>query len=242
MNRQEDSQLLSRYLDGELSINEQTLLKKRLLSETDLSREYNRLKSVNDLLLHHFNENTKSVPPRTAAMLGSVESKIVTMPHGANPIWQFATAATVVAAIGLFLVRGWGDFPAGQPVLFEQDQLLSQALDHATSSPTDWVGLADGRELRPILTFPHANGGWCREYELTTNIEHWKGVACRTKDTVWITQALGSQHAIEPIVDKYRPAGADENGEIGNFVKENASDIPISVARERILISKGWKE
>ena len=243
MNRQEDTMLLSRYLDGDLSNKEEVALKKRILAEPALSSEFSRMKTVNDLLKQHFNSSsTKIVPPSTAAMMGSSETNVNNIRTKHNSLWQFATAATAVAAIGLLLVREWSFSPTSQPVLFDQDQLVSEALEQAPSSADSWVSLADGRKLRPVLTFPHANGSWCREYNLSTESVNWKGIACRSaKNDEWITQALGAESAIDPIVDKYRPAGADENGEIGTFIRENASDIPVSVSQEQKLIESGWK-
>ncbi len=239
MNKQEDTLLLSRYLDGELSTAEKVLVKKRLLAEMDLAEEYRRLKAVNDLLVKSFASNdAKTVPPKTAAMMGPFQ---LTMSNrNENSMWQFASAAAVVAAVGLLIIRGWNVSPAGHPVIFEQDQLISKALEQTPSSASNWVVLEDSRKLRPVLTFPHENGGWCREYELATVKANWKGIACRAGDTSWITQAIGDHEAIRPVVNKYRPAGADVNGKIGNFVKEHASDIPLSVKQELLLINAGW--
>ena len=240
MNKQEDTLLLSRYLDGDLTSAEQIIIKKRLLSEKDLSGEYKRLKAVNDVLIQSLDHSgVKRVSPRTAAIMGPLESKLSSRPD--SSIWQLASAAAIVAAIGLVMIRGWNASPGGYPVIFEQDRLISNALEQTPSSSSKWAVLEDDRELRPILTFPHSNGGWCREYELATKKANWKGIACRSEDATWITQAIGAQDSIKPIVNKYRPAGADVNGEIGNFVRENAADIPLSVKQETLLINAGWK-
>ena len=240
MNKQEDTLLLSRYLDGELSTAEQVRLKKRLLAEIDLAEEYRRLKAVNDLLVKSFARNdAKIVPPKIAAMMGPFQ--LTTSSRNNNSMWQFASAAAVVAAVGLLIIRGWNVSPVGHPVIFDQDQLISEALEQTPSSASKWVVLEDRRKLRPILSFSHENGGWCREYELATAKANWKGIACRSDDTPWITQAIGDHEAIRPVVNKYRPAGADVDGKIGNFVKEHASDIPLSVKQELLLINAGWK-
>ena len=72
-----------------------------------------------------------------------------------NSIWQFASAAAIVAAVGLLIIRGWSVSPTGHPVIFEQDQLSSEALEQTPSSASKWVVLEDSRQLRPVLTFPH---------------------------------------------------------------------------------------
>ncbi len=239
MNKQEDTLLLSRYLDGELSTAEQVLVKKRLLSEIDLAEEYKRLKAVNDLLVKSFaSSNAKTVPPKIAAMMGPFQ--LTTSNRNENSIWQFASAAAIVAAVGLLIIRGWNVSPTGHPVIFEQDRLISEALEQTPSSASKWVVLEDSRQLRPILTFRHENGGWCREYELATAKANWKGIACRSGEAYWITQAIGDHEAIKPVVNKYRPAGVDVDGKIGDFVKEHASDIPLSVKQELRLINAGW--
>ena len=55
-----------------------------------------------------------------------------------------------------------------------------------------------------------------------------------------LRRPLGDHEAIKPVVNKYRPAGSDVNGKIGDFVKEHASDIPLSVKQELRLINAGW--
>ena len=97
MNKQEDTLLLSRYLDGELSTAEQVRLKKRLLAEIDLAEEYRRLKAVNDLLVKSFARNeAKIVPPKIAAMMGPFQLTMSNRKE--NSMWQFASAAAIVAA------------------------------------------------------------------------------------------------------------------------------------------------
>ena len=85
------------------------------------------------------------------------------------------------------------------------DKQLAQALEHSPSGATGWEHLDDNRGFRSVLTFPAADGRWCREFLLAHDESHWRGVACRDEGT-WVNQVVGSEVFLELETLKKLPA------------------------------------
>ncbi len=117
------------------------------------------------------------------------------------------------------------------------DALVSAALDTQPSG-SDWAALGDGRELQPVLTFPHEDGSWCREYLLRGGSADWRSVACRQEGR-WVTQAAGLESFLDRS-DAYRPAGADDSASVAVFISQNAADIALGFDEEQALIARDW--
>jgi hypothetical protein len=114
------------------------------------------------------------------------------------------------------------------------DRLVDAALDQLPSG-RGWSTLADGRELQPVLTFPHREGNWCREYLLRGD-DNWRAVACHDGSR-WVTQAAG----LESFMDSgaaYRPAGAADAAPVAVFIDQNAADIALDAQAEAQLLSR----
>ena len=118
------------------------------------------------------------------------------------------------------------------------DRIVSATLDTQPSG-ADWVELGDGRELRTVLTFPHEDGRWCREYLLRGGNADWRAVACRADDR-WVTQAAGLESFLDS-ADAYRAAGAEDSEPVAVFINQHAADIALGAAQEQALMKDGWR-
>jgi surface antigen len=236
-----DMELVSRYIDGELGADERELFEQRLGAEPALKSALERAQSLDSELKTTFHASgTDSVPPRIAAMLGATTDNVVAFPSRSRKRTQFAIAASVAAVCGVLITQNMQNSSPGLPELLQEDQLLSQALESTPSMADGWETLADGRKLRPVLTFPSTAGNWCREYLLSTADNDWRGVACREADGAWITEALGSESFLNP-GDAYQPASAGDSDKVATFIGENAADIALSRGQEAEIISNGWQ-
>jgi len=238
-----DIELISRYIDGDLDAAERQALETRLRAEPPLSAQLAKAEALDTEIktaLHA--SGTDSVPPRIAAMLGASSDNVVAFPSRERPAnrWQFAMAASVAAVCGVLITQTIRDSSPGVPELLQEDRLLSAALEKMPSMADDWEILEDGRQLRPILTFPSTSGNWCREYLLSTGDNDWRGVACRDEAGAWMTEALGSESFLNP-GDAYQPAGAGDADQVATFIGENAADIALSRSQESALITGGWQ-
>lgn len=230
---EQDLELLSQFLDGELPSPQARVLRERLLAEPELRAQLERMKSVDDRLRRVFAE-TGTVPPRVAALLeDSATRDTATRPRHVGR-WGFAIAASVLAAAVFLASPEWRQQqPAG-------DVLLAQALESVPSSSDAWTALDDDRQVRPLLSFATHSGGWCREYLLQQGSDSWHGVACREGESQWSTELLVPEAAAAAPGD-YRPAGAGDTDAIADFVDQRAADIALSAAEEAGLIARGWQ-
>ena len=77
----QDIQLLSQYLDGELDNTAATGLEQRLQQEPALHAELQRMQALDRQFKQAFKaRGTDSVPPRIAAMLGNPASNVIRFP------------------------------------------------------------------------------------------------------------------------------------------------------------------
>ena len=248
-----DIELLSRYLDGELPPSDSRVLEARLSTDAELRSALVRLQELNQRLRDALSERASvpaavramlepgaEAPPRNEAdALQTAAGNVLRFPgrerrraedHRAR--WPMALAASfaMAAAMGLFL----SNQEALDNGLPGNDRLVSAALD-AQRSGGGWTDLGDGRELQPILTFPHEDGRWCREYLLRGNEADWRAVACRESDK-WVTQAAGLESYLDSS-DAYRPAGASDSAPVAVFISQHAADIALGHEDEQRLLS-----
>lgn len=249
---EQDYELLSQYLDGELASPEAQALRRRLLAEPELRGALDRMRHVDDKVKNTFDiPGVDEVPPAVAARLRSddpVVPAVVTPIRGATAAlaaspapWKMALAASLVAAAGLLLAPSWQqNAEQGEMGAFPDNGLLSAALENSPSSSKGWDTLEDGRQLRPVLSFASREGSWCREYLLAGTGSTYRGVACRTGGD-WNTVVFAETEIIGSN-NEYRPAGAGDSDLIATYINSHASDIPLGRSQERRLIANQWQQ
>lgn len=230
MNEQ-DYQLLSQYLDGELNARACQQLEQRLASETALRDTLAQMRRQDDSLKRAF-ENTGTVPAHVRALLDK-GSNVVALPRRSeNRIWHYAVAASLVAAAGVVLTTA----RLGQP---SAEALLAQALETTPAMAEGWQVLDNGQQLRPVLSFRHHNGAWCREFLLLTGDDSNRGVACREAGE-WRT-TVSSPASIPGDSTEFRPASAADADPVASYLASHADSIPLSASEEAALIERGWE-
>jgi len=241
---QQDYELLSRYLDQELPPDFARDLEQRLAAEPSLQSAFARMQALQLRLQSAYADiASQPVPRQIVALLQTQPSNVVPIPlrPPLNPPrkralnWGFALAASLVVAVSATVVTRW-DQQSAQP---GADTLLSMALESSPSRGDGWEELADGRNIRPVLSFQSTTGTWCREYLLRSSEASWHGVACRG-DAGWTTTVLASADAAAASAD-YRPAGAANPDEIADFIDRNAAGIALGADEEAAIISRAWQ-
>lgn len=250
MNNQ-DEELLSQYLDGELNAAQSLQLEQRLEQEPQLLSSLQRMQELNKTLKSTFNNpQTRSVPARIINMLtrpaaqpgeDRQASGTIVPFHGQQrkARWSFAIAASIMAASGLLLVQGTGQQLADTSTT-GSDPLLAQILETTPSRGDGWNTLSDGRQVRPLLSYARIEGGWCREYLLSDHGANWRGVACKTGEGDWETELVNDQGATES-AGEYRTAGANDSNEVARFMDTSAKGIALSAEKEEELIATKWR-
>jgi hypothetical protein len=236
---EQDHELLSQYLDGELGASQVLQLERRLAAEPSLQARLERMEALNNKLISALNtEEAERVPAAIKGMLQQETGKVVAFPGRKETAWGFAVAASLLAASGLLFFEQ--SAPGTDPHAMA-DNLLAQALEHTPSRGEGWDLLADGRQLRPVLSFHSEAQGWCREYRVIEQGAHARGVACKGEHS-WVTKALSPQlPSVADSANDYRPAGADQANQVDDFVTSHADKIALSASEEARKISTGWK-
>jgi hypothetical protein len=234
---EQDYELLSQYLDGELSLVQGRLVEQRLENEPALNACFAGLQSLQSELDSAYRKVANApVPERITALLQPAATPIVPLPHRRVAGWGFALAASLLVAVSATLVTQWSQ---NSPLPAGADALLANTLEHAPSRASGWDTLDDGRQVRPVLSYQSQTGDWCREYLVADEAGNWHAVACRGAKG-WATMAIA---ATEPAAssEDYRPAGANDSDEVAEFINRNAADIPLDLHQEAQLIGSNWQ-
>ncbi len=232
----DDDHLLSMWIDEELDSEQTSILKHRLKSESALRDRLNQLESVDSDARDVFRRDPNRVPNHISGMLEKPE------PQGAKLLIQrpnligFSIAASFIVV--LFLGNTFFLRPDFNPM--RMDTRLVTALENNLSRALGWDSIGGGRSFRAVLSFPAADGRWCREFLIAENESHWRGVACRN-DVSWVTEVFGSEVFLEQ-AQQYRTAGAGKNGKVASFIDNTATDVAITSKQESKLISNSWKK
>ena len=232
MNEQQH-EILSRFLDGELPAGEARQLREQLIADPELRAELDRMRAADERLRAVLDvPAAQKIPGRVIGMLENAETASPNLKVIHRTGWGLAIAASVLAASGILLNPQW---QAEDP-----DAPLAQVLETTPSRATGWLELEDGSEIRPVLSFLNNAGNWCREYLAREDSTSWRGVACRENEQ-WRTRIV-SEVATSPQAQEYRTASAEDSDRIADFIDENAADIALSAAEEAALLARNWQQ
>mgnify|MGYP001288762874 FL=1 len=231
--RVDDDHLLSMYIDNELDAERTIALVTRLQRDASLRARLTSMEA-NDAALRRLVKAKASVPKHLAPLVKG--DNVTTMPSARNWTYPAGIALAAGFAVVVALVGSLNRADVFNPMTM--DPQLASALEHSPSQATGWERLENGRDFRSVLTFPAADGRWCREFLLAQDESHWRGVACRDNGK-WESQVVGSEVFLEQET-QYRPAGAGDSEQVARFIDETAADVALGPQQEAALISSGW--
>ena len=231
--RVDDDHLLSMYIDNELDAERTIALVTRLQRDASLRARLTSMEA-NDAALRRLVKAKASVPKHLAPLVKG--DNVTTMPSARNWTHPAGVALAAGFAVVVALVGSLNRADVFNPMTM--DPQLASALEHYPSKATGWERLENGRDFRSVLTFPAADGRWCREFLLAKDESHWRGVACRDNGK-WESQVVGSEVFLEQET-QYRPAGAGDIEQVARFIDETAADVALGPQQEAALISSGW--
>lgn len=231
--RVDDDHLLSMYIDNELDAERTIALVTRLQRDASLRARLTSMEA-NDAALRRLVKGKACVPEHLATLVKA--DNVTIMPSARNWIHPAGVALAAGFAVVVALVSSLNRADVFNPMTM--DPQLASALEHSPSQATGWERLENGRDFRSVLTFPAADGRWCREFLLAQDESHWRGVACRDNGK-WESQVVGSEVFLEQET-QYRPAGAGDSEQVARFIDETAADVALGPQQEAALISSGW--
>ena len=213
MTAEGDLELLSAFLDEELSVEEMQKLRERLLSEPELRAAYDAMKADDEVLLEFASQiDTAPLPDETAGLIA------VAVPVQQRAYGFFASAAAVLLLLGGYF--------------FIQEQPIGYAwLDQLESGNV--IETPEGN-ARVIATFLHADGRYCREAERADK----RAVFCRTAGDWQLMVEARTNHTPS---GTYAPAGNNGMNTVDAFVSEYMAGMVLTAEEERIVIENNWQ-
>jgi hypothetical protein len=154
-------------------------------------------------------------------------------------MWATAVAASLMAAVGFLAGQQWQAEPPLEQQL-PRAATINAALESLNSSAYAWQNLEAGFQLRPVLSFADKSGTYCREYELSSNEQGWRGVACREQGQ-WQTKVLVNLETGGIGTGQYRAAAADNSALITFFIDQHIDGIPLGPEEESARINDEWR-
>ena len=232
--RVDDDHLLSMYVDNELDAERTIALISRLRSEPALRARLEVMEANDKRVKQLFAQSDNQVPEHLVPLVTAENVAVL----GMTRRWQRWASVAVAAsfATAMALVVDLSQTDVFNPM--SMDPQLASALEQSPSRATGWDALDDERLFRSVLTFPAADGRWCREFLLSQGESHWRGVACRVGGE-WVNQVVGSEIFLEQET-QYRPAGAGDSEQVARFIDETATDVALGPQQEATLIGSGW--
>lgn len=236
-------ELLSAYIDGELSESEAAAFADMLEHDPSLAAELERLQESDRLLIAALDDGIDGASDEAALRrFGLSEGEVVkVLPRPANenaPVWRrwaLPAGGAIAAALALILVR---PAPVGDPL---QAPTVQRALDSTAS--LQMASLEGGASLIPRLSFRAADGRYCREFRFqeakaTNAID---AVACRGDDG-WAVEAKATAAATD-ILDRgsIELAGAVEHPQLDAAFDRLGGGDPLGPNEEKRLIAHHWE-
>lgn len=264
-----DDELLSAYLDGELSAEREAALERRLEADPALALRLERMSQADSAVRDAYAPVADEPLPQavldmiaahaaepTAAEQGDARSGTVVdlgtrrraRAHGPGAFpWPLALAASVTLAIGGvlgYLVAPQGGAPEAGLLAsiggVAPGSGLHDALEAAPSGTAR--AIASGLSATPVLSFESRDGAYCRELAIAGAGGSAAALACR-RDDGWQVEALSFLSG--PSQNDGRPGGefrpaARASSAIDAAVDERIVGDPLDAAAEAALIERGW--
>lgn len=213
---EQDSELISKSLDGQLSAQQDKAFKQRLLQEPLLNQQYQQLKANDEKLKAAFASMDEKPLPAELDELLKAES-----PAKFN-VRYLAVAASLLA-VSFISYYGFEQTPNSN-----MHPALASALDTTPSmTPSN---LDDDTQFIVNQTFLHRDGRLCREFLKQDKKSKTRGVACKKKNkwrkVVEETSILeGDQH--------YVTASDESQSQVSDFINQNLKGEPLSTSEEK---------
>lgn len=212
---QEDHDLLSAYVDGELEPAARAEVQKRLLADQDFNAAHQKLIKLQHNIQSTFPLPETSTAPQSLSDLLEPKQEDETKKH--RSAWWLMPLAASVAAVFLLNTYMFGQGNADQ----NQWQQVAYQLDNVKDMRV--TSINDGLSLVVLQSFDHIDGRLCREYQSKNETQVTHGIACKATDS-WTQEvamqsevakgsyqtATKSPNAVKAFLDSYKSKSRDQ--------------------------------
>lgn len=241
-----DSELISAYLDGELSDIERSQFEQRLQQDDALAQQLVEFEQCDVALKQHYSAiDDKPVPDGILSMLESDETLPGETAQNVTPISSASKARHSEASEDNNVVKlsqwrtQWLPVAASFLMIALAIPLVMQSDDHSPSRLT-WVlneatsgtvsQLADNQHIHINMSFDDGQGRLCREYLLVEPSNTTHNIACYA-DGHWQTQVSGA--VVTAKGQQYQPASGELSATVEAWLDNNMASDALSLEQEK---------
>jgi len=248
-----DDEMLSAFLDGELSTEQNRHIEQAINNDVELAARAERLTQVDDLVsqahqqvLHepvpqHLTDavwQTKAKQPRAEVVNLARHQRFT----GYIPMAAAASVALLIGGLlGQQLTDGSTDahrlVQADAGVIITQNPLYI-ALEQTPSQQRFEAG--NGDIILPVMSFQATDSRYCREFQINSDRKVSIGVACK-QDGYWNTEILLAAGSRPMDNQNYQPASGYSQTALDAVLDDLWGGVAYGPAEEKVLIQQAWQ-
>jgi hypothetical protein len=226
-----DIEMISAFLDNELSEAERRLFEERLITDEALAKAFAEYSENDQAYRQAFSAIDETpIPDSILSLLKESEQEVPVSSKNVIELtsWRRATWLPIAAS---FLI-----IALALPVLLtmnEQDNpTVASVLDSELSGQT--IELDASTNMALVMSFSDKQGHFCREYVFSQSTSTEQRIACKV-DGVWQTQVSDSVNVLGG--NTYQAASSAGSDKIETWLDLNMSGIPFSTSAEEENLS-----
>ncbi|WNO08807.1 hypothetical protein [Teredinibacter sp. KSP-S5-2] len=244
-----DDELLSAYLDGELSEHEEAQLQKRLVADQLLRERLQELSIIDVYVNRAFDDiNDQPVPDSLTQLMTTpfISERLVRFVPtiiAQQPVRALAASVLVGLMVGISYLNIFSsvDSPSDQIADIRswiEGDTLGGLLEQTSSNQT--VSFEQGASFHAVLSYISKDGRPCREFKLSKQGKTGHGVACRFEQEQWQDE-LFIVEAVAVPTDGYTPASGQAVSIVDAYIDNDIRSIALNAAEEKTLIDNQWQ-
>ena len=246
-----DDEALSALLDGALSREDATALRRRLSAEPALARRLEELRQVDEVVRGAYASVVEEPTPRRIVDVVRGEAPVVPLHARAWPgarrfAVPFAAVAGLAAGFLIAFLAMRGAAPLGPPgLLADRGTVLERSPLHdvlETLPSGETRDLGNAWSATPRLTFRSTEGLACRRVDLAGAGRSVDAVVCR-RGGVWRAELIGYAPAQNATGDGlYHPATGGTPSRVEDAINSMMQGRALGRDDERDWIRRGWSD
>ncbi len=247
-----DIEMLSAYLDKELSPDETSLIEERLAENQDLRLVLKQMRASNEFIRTTVSEIDKvPMSPKLDALMSSIDSGRSYVRQKQDSIlsqlwfwamdvrsqfsWSINAVATIVLLVGVAFYLNGGrhehnllQLDVGKPV----PPSLAATLSRATTGSSLTIS---GVKVDQKLAFINQASSMCKQYSVSNQEIQAQAVACYENGS-WVNIVAEKTHVNLGEDLLYRPASGSSGALVDAYIEDNIQGIPLSKEGEQAYL------
>lgn len=244
-----DDELLSAYLDGELSEHEEAQLQKRLIADQLLRERLQELSIIDVYVNRAFDDindqpmsdsltqlmNTPFISERLVRFVPAIIAK--------QPVRALAASVLVGLMIGISYLNIFSSMESPSDQVADirnwiESETLGNLLEQTSSNQT--VSIGQEASFHAVLSYISKDGRPCREFKLSKQGQMGHGVACRFDQEQWQDELFVVETVTES-ADGYTPASGQTVSFVDAYIDNDILSIALNGVEEKMLMDNQWQ-